>query len=481
MSRCCCWEVEPAQDRARLLPPASPLVASKEMERTTVAGTPVVFQHCNKVGSARRKALLIGINYFGTSGELHGCINDVHKMRSFLIENGFGAPDCLRVLTDDTRQPGQQPTRANITAAMQWLRDGARPGDVLFFHFSGHGGQVVDVHGDEEDGMDETICPVDFEHAGQICDDDLFEQLIAPLPQGCRLTALLDCCHSGHGMDFPYTLHPEGVSPAWACDPLPRFAAADVILFSVRPFLSFLTLRTVGNVGQARRFVTNPQESGRVTYSRPSISQGCEDDQCSADAACRYGMPAGAMTTAFLECFAKGHTYTSLITALDETLSARGFDQRPQISSTLPFELSRQVSIDDILPQGSPSAPIIRVPKQPNPRREFGGGFGDMLHGESTGFMGVAAASLAVQAVQSGALKSMFGGIFGVGSEKHTMHTPCQHAMVAHETSPAPPSANKTGETHTDDDCESACEESEEYEEEEDDNSGDDYEDDYEY
>ena len=94
----------------------------------------------------RRKALLIGINYFGTSGELHGCINDVRKMHSFLAERGFGAADSTLVLTDDVRQPAHQPTRANILAGMAWLVHGASPGDILFFHFSGHGGQQVAIH-----------------------------------------------------------------------------------------------------------------------------------------------------------------------------------------------------------------------------------------------------------------------------------------------------------------------------------------------
>ena len=32
---------------------------------------------------------------------------------------------------------------------------------------SGHGGQTKDLDGDEEDGMDETILPVDYKTAGK--------------------------------------------------------------------------------------------------------------------------------------------------------------------------------------------------------------------------------------------------------------------------------------------------------------------------
>lgn len=40
-----------------------------------------------------------------------------------------------------------------------------------FFHFSGHGGRMKDYDGDEDDGYDETIYPVDHATYGQIVDD----------------------------------------------------------------------------------------------------------------------------------------------------------------------------------------------------------------------------------------------------------------------------------------------------------------------
>ena len=94
--------------------------------------------------SGRRKALLIGINYFGTGNELRGCINDVHHMRDLLISEGFDTKDMV-ILTDDQRNAQFVPTRDNILRACQWLVAGATFGDVLFFHFSGHGSQLEDL------------------------------------------------------------------------------------------------------------------------------------------------------------------------------------------------------------------------------------------------------------------------------------------------------------------------------------------------
>lgn len=74
------------------------------------------------------------------------------------------------------------PTRENILRGCQWLVAGAAPNDSLFIHYSGHGGKVEDTNGDEDDGYDETIYPVDHERTGQIVDDQLHDMLVKPLP-----------------------------------------------------------------------------------------------------------------------------------------------------------------------------------------------------------------------------------------------------------------------------------------------------------
>jgi uncharacterized caspase-like protein len=85
---------------------------------------------------------------------------------------GYKREDMV-TLTDDQQNPMSQPTKANILRAMHWLVKDARPNDSLFFHYSGHGGQTKDLDGDEEDGYDEVIYPVDFRQAGHIVDDEM--------------------------------------------------------------------------------------------------------------------------------------------------------------------------------------------------------------------------------------------------------------------------------------------------------------------
>jgi hypothetical protein len=102
------------------------------------------------------------------------------------------------------QHPDFYPTRANIFRAIQWLMTDLRFGDSLFFSFSGHGSQLRDPTGMEEDGMDETILPVDHQRAGQIRDTELHRAMAAPLPHGTVLHCLFDSCHSGTIMDLPY-------------------------------------------------------------------------------------------------------------------------------------------------------------------------------------------------------------------------------------------------------------------------------------
>jgi hypothetical protein len=71
---------------------------------------------------------------------------------------------------------------------MRWLVSDANKHDSLFFHYSGHGSQVRDSNGDEADGYDEVIFPLDYAQTGTIIDDELHDNLVKPLPPGCRLT-----------------------------------------------------------------------------------------------------------------------------------------------------------------------------------------------------------------------------------------------------------------------------------------------------
>lgn len=94
----------------------------------------------------RRKALLIGINYYGTQNELSGCINDCLNVRDFLVDDcGYSSSSQdMVMLTDSPRNYGTQfwPSRENMLAAFRWLTQYNQPGDLLWLSYSGHGSEL---------------------------------------------------------------------------------------------------------------------------------------------------------------------------------------------------------------------------------------------------------------------------------------------------------------------------------------------------
>jgi hypothetical protein len=83
-------------------------------------------------------------------------------------------------------------TRANVLAGIRSAAKSLGAGDMFFVTYSGHGGQVPDVTGEEDDKQDETWCLYD----GQLIDDELYFEL-SRFAAGVRILVLSDSCHSG--------------------------------------------------------------------------------------------------------------------------------------------------------------------------------------------------------------------------------------------------------------------------------------------
>ncbi|KAL5731296.1 hypothetical protein ACHQM5_004041 [Ranunculus cassubicifolius] len=144
-----------------------------------------------------KRAVLVGCNYPGTKAALKGCINDVTRMRSCLIER-FGFEDEDITMLIDTDDSYTQPTGINIRQALSDLVQSAESGDVLFFQYSGHGTRVPAETGDDDDtGFDECIYPTD----GNLITDDDIREFVDQVPEGCRITIVSDSCHSGGLID----------------------------------------------------------------------------------------------------------------------------------------------------------------------------------------------------------------------------------------------------------------------------------------
>ncbi len=142
--------------------------------------------------SSVRRALLIGINKYQILPRLRGSINDIETMRQILITRWGFSEERISMVTDEAA------TRAGILAALDQLVKETGPQDIVYVHYSGHGSQVQDLNGDEEDdGLDETIVPQDG-RTGEILDitDDELDEIFARLRARSALI-VLDSCHSG--------------------------------------------------------------------------------------------------------------------------------------------------------------------------------------------------------------------------------------------------------------------------------------------
>src|ERR1043166_7960133 len=112
------------------------------------------------------RSIHIGLNhvdpdaYFGWDGALSGCINDARDMQAIADRLGYSS-----LLLLDSQAVSSRVIEA-IGSAAQRLT----PGDILLLTYSGHGGQVEDVNGDEPDAQDETWVLWDR----QLLDDELY-------------------------------------------------------------------------------------------------------------------------------------------------------------------------------------------------------------------------------------------------------------------------------------------------------------------
>jgi len=175
------------------------------------------------------RALLVGINYVGTPYALYGCINDALNVEKQLRSFFPGSAE-YRVLTDNTPA---KPTRANILAGLDWLVSGLKAGENVFFHFSGHGGQVRDTNGDEVTGLDSCIFPCNDGRMEMITDDELRSALALRLPAGSKCFVVLDACHSGTGVDLRYRwTTPTQTSLAYSEDTKYEKTAGDIVFLS---------------------------------------------------------------------------------------------------------------------------------------------------------------------------------------------------------------------------------------------------------
>lgn len=257
-----------------------------------------------KTAVAKPKALSLhlGVNtvnpahYAGWDGPLKACEFDAKDMAALAKTQGIKATVLLT----------KQATRAKLLAGLRAAAKTLKKGDLFFLSFSGHGGQVPDVDGkeDEADGRDETLCLYD----GQLLDDELYLEF-SQFAEGVRILMLSDSCHSG-------TVAKAGPPSAFTdiSGPRPKLMPrpiADRVYAQNQPFYDGLQ-RAASKAAGGKSLdpdaaLANVSVSGRVSGVNKKIKakvmliSGCQDNQSSYD-----GEHNGAFTEALLAVWNAG-------------------------------------------------------------------------------------------------------------------------------------------------------------------------------
>lgn len=152
-----------------------------------------------------KRALLVGISDYGNAMEdpnrwanISGA-NDITLLTPAFKAQGFSVTSLV----------DSEATHAGITKALDKLAKESKKGDLVYIHFSMHGQPFEDLNGDEEDGWDEALIPVDaemfyaegvYEGNNHLLDDELevyFNDIRNKLGSDGQLLVILDACHSG--------------------------------------------------------------------------------------------------------------------------------------------------------------------------------------------------------------------------------------------------------------------------------------------
>ncbi|MGB7444719.1 MAG: caspase family protein [Coleofasciculaceae cyanobacterium] len=150
----------------------------------------------------RKLALLVGINKYPQAKrfrELFGCVNDVELQQHLLTHRFDFKKDDILTLTDN-----QASREAILTAFEEHLIKQAKPGDVVVFHFSGHGSFVLDPNPiNPSEPYNSTFVPADDSSRNDIVNDitgkTLFLLMSGLKKKTENITVVLDSCHSGGG------------------------------------------------------------------------------------------------------------------------------------------------------------------------------------------------------------------------------------------------------------------------------------------
>jgi len=233
-----------------------------------------------------------GAAYGGWEGPLAACEFDANDMATLAKSKNIKPTVLL------TKKATRAAFLSNIRSAAKALKSG----DLFFMSYSGHGGQVTDINGEESDHKDETWCLYD----GQLIDDELYFEL-SKFAAGVRIIVLSDSCHSGTvTRDLPPPPPPPGQRAKLMPDTIARrvYSLHKKFYNDLQRGVAAAAKKTFSDPDAALAAVGGAAQAvGLVGAFKPAVIliSGCQDNQTSMD-----GDHNGAFTESLLKVWKNG-------------------------------------------------------------------------------------------------------------------------------------------------------------------------------
>lgn len=242
----------------------------------------------------RRLHVAIGINAYPGGNALRGCVNDALGWASLAGRAGYESETLLDASA----------TRGNILEALRSAVTRLRWADRLLVTYSGHGSWVADTTGDEPDGRDECLVPVDLV---PIIDDDL-QRVLAERALGSRVVLVSDSCHSGT---------------------VSRFLEPPELVYGGRP-------RYFPHEELVGKWAPEPHWRRRAIGSRTEVAlmSGCGDLEFSYDASIG-GIAQGAFSEVAIRTWSPGISLRDWHRLIRLNLPSSSYPQSPELTAAV--------------------------------------------------------------------------------------------------------------------------------------------------
>ncbi len=214
------------------------------------------------------RSLHIGLNsvdpatYDGWTGDLTACEFDAHDMQAICRAAGLRTSSLLT----------SKATSRAVLGALDRAAAALHDGDLFVVTYAGHGGQMPDANGDEQDHRDETWVLYDR----QVLDDELFARW-TKFAAGVRIVVVSDSCHSGSVVRAQLDAMAGAGGPS---------ADALTEVFSGGRFMP-KSVNDRDNAGRRSVYdevrASTPGEDSAELAARVLLLSGCQDNQTSSD------------------------------------------------------------------------------------------------------------------------------------------------------------------------------------------------------